>query len=531
MRHTILILIILLASCLRLHALGTHPATLYGDEQAFAWNAYNILKTGADEYGTPYPLQFRSFEDYKAPIPVYILVPFIDFFGLTVFAIRLPIALAAIATIYATYLLTGVFFRKKIALLTAFFLTISPWHIHVSRGYFETTLSLFFFLLGTYFFMRDGRLKHLLISMVFYAMCIYTYFTPRIFLPMFIVFLIFYTWKRYQFKYVVISLITLIVICLPMAYATIFGPGFSRFGKLSESTNNIVTTTVIHERNASGFAEPWRQLFHNKYLVRVRLLKDDYLEHFSINFWYLYGDTSLRYFLGNMGMFYLIELPVFIVGLFVMIRLYRSYAVFFLGWLLLAPIPAALVGPPYGLRSLALLPVPFIFISLGVVSIMNWVSSYSKTIFIIFLTLCWTISCSIILLRYYVDYPVYAATWWGYENKAEIDYAKDRESQYDNIFLSDYYSGSTLAYAVYSAYDPVQYRYAINHPVILADGRKFIKLGKFYFGSLDLDKTRLSQGLIPPKSLYIGRPFEADSDENIFAPDDKRILFKIYHTN
>ena len=58
-----LFLIIILALSLRLFKLDRSPASLYGDEQAFAWNAYNILKLGQDEYGNPYPLQFTSFDD------------------------------------------------------------------------------------------------------------------------------------------------------------------------------------------------------------------------------------------------------------------------------------------------------------------------------------------------------------------------------------------------------------------------------------------------------------------------------------
>ena len=78
-KKLLLLLILLLSLFLRFYRLGEFPATLYGDEQAFAWNAYNILKTGKDEYGIPHPLQFRSFNDYKAPIPVYLLVPFIKY--------------------------------------------------------------------------------------------------------------------------------------------------------------------------------------------------------------------------------------------------------------------------------------------------------------------------------------------------------------------------------------------------------------------------------------------------------------------
>ena len=72
-----LFFIILFSLLIRMWKLDKYPATLYGDEQAFAWNAYNILKLGQDEYGNTFPLQFRSFDDYKAPLPVYLLVPFI----------------------------------------------------------------------------------------------------------------------------------------------------------------------------------------------------------------------------------------------------------------------------------------------------------------------------------------------------------------------------------------------------------------------------------------------------------------------
>jgi hypothetical protein len=70
----------------------------------------------------------------------------------------------------------------------------------------------------------------------------------------------------------------------------------------------------------------------------------------------------------------------------------------------------------------------------------------------------------------------------------------------------------------------------VINPIEFADKRSFIKIGKYYFGSLDLNKERLEQNLIPPNSLYIGRPEEADSDVTINAPDDGRILFKIYTT-
>src|SRR3989344_9048004 len=99
----IFLLIIILSILLRGWRVDRFPATIYGDEQAFAWNAYNILKLGQDEYGNPYPLQFRSFDDYKSPLPVYLLVPFIKIFDLSVFAIRLPIVLFSTLTVLLTF--------------------------------------------------------------------------------------------------------------------------------------------------------------------------------------------------------------------------------------------------------------------------------------------------------------------------------------------------------------------------------------------------------------------------------------------
>lgn len=138
------------------------------------------------------------------------------------------------------------------------------------------------------------------------------------------------------------------------------------------------------------------------------------------------------------------------------------------------------------------------------------------------------ISLGYYLVRYHTEYPQYAATWWGWENKAAIDLALKSQDKYDQIFLSNFYSGLDLAFAFYTKQDPLVYREAKENPIILADGRKFWQFGKFYIGSLDVDNIRLSQNIIPPRSLYIGRPEEADGVGTINAPDDGRILYKIH---
>lgn len=534
------LLIIILSLFLRIFEVGSYPKTLYGDELAFGWNAYNILLTGADEYGTPYPLQFRSFDDYKAPVPVYLLVPFIRIFDLNAFSIRLPIVIASVLTVGSVYLLLSLFLNKKISILGMFLMAISPWHMHLSRGFFEAILSQLFFILGIYFFIKiQERLKDVIFSAVFFSLALYSYFTPRILVPLIIIFL--FIWKIQVLPYIygkksflknsILSLFLLVVISIPLVKMMIYDGGFSRFQNLSKSADMMITDTVRRERYSSNLPEFWKTVFHNKILVKMRYLKDNYLEELSPNFWFIYGDNSLRYFTGNMGMFYLYEFLFFVIGVYFLFTQKKSTAVLFIGWILLALIPAALVGKPFAVRSVMLLPAPFVFTAYGIYKTSALIKKFKwNFLFSFLLSMFVAIAIGSLLIRYYFEYPVYAATWWGWENYTAYHLAKENEMKYDQIFLSDFYTGMPLAIAVYDKVDPITYRSAVKNPVYLADNRKFIKLGKFYIGSLDIDKKRLESGILPSHSLYIGRPEEVNSSETIQAPDDGRLLFQIYKT-
>ena len=56
MRKTILILIFSVGFILRFWQLGVNPASLDWDEASLGYNAYSLLKTAKDEYGTLLPL-------------------------------------------------------------------------------------------------------------------------------------------------------------------------------------------------------------------------------------------------------------------------------------------------------------------------------------------------------------------------------------------------------------------------------------------------------------------------------------------
>src|SRR3990167_7497178 len=84
--------ILLIAGTLRLFYLGKTPISLEWDEVALGYDAYSIIETGRDQFGKFLPITFRSLDDYKPPLYVYMAIPSIFIFGLSEFATRLPAA-------------------------------------------------------------------------------------------------------------------------------------------------------------------------------------------------------------------------------------------------------------------------------------------------------------------------------------------------------------------------------------------------------------------------------------------------------
>src|SRR3990167_8363541 len=92
---------------------------------------------------------------------IYLDVPSIAIFGLNEAGVRFPAALFGFLSVAVIYFLVKEIFynwgknqKEKIALLSAFFLGVSPWHLQFSRAAFEGSLGLFFFMLGFLFFLK-----------------------------------------------------------------------------------------------------------------------------------------------------------------------------------------------------------------------------------------------------------------------------------------------------------------------------------------------------------------------------------------
>jgi len=146
------------AAVLRLVELGQYPQRFNQDEMAQGYDAWSIWRTGRDQHGNPFPLQFRNFNDYIPPVATYITAPFVGLMGMDETTTRLPVALFSIATVALVGLLGRLWFGEIAGLAAALLLTFEPWHLNYSRIAFPAGFVPFFTVLALYTYTRGINL-------------------------------------------------------------------------------------------------------------------------------------------------------------------------------------------------------------------------------------------------------------------------------------------------------------------------------------------------------------------------------------
>src|SRR3990167_2506030 len=158
LQKILLLLIVILFLCTRFYKISDIPLSLYWDEASIGYNAYSISQDGKGEWGDFLPVHFRAFGEFKLPIYIYSVVPFVKIFGLNELSVRLPAILFSLGIVLLTFLLA----RKltdniTTGLWSSFLVTISPWFFIFSRTGYEVTAGLMFYLLGIYLLLSLTR--------------------------------------------------------------------------------------------------------------------------------------------------------------------------------------------------------------------------------------------------------------------------------------------------------------------------------------------------------------------------------------
>lgn len=523
----ILAIIVLIGGFLRIYRLDTLPPSLEWDEVATGYDANSILKTGKDQYGHFLPLTFRSLDDYKPPLYTYLTVGSIALLGWTDFAVRFPAALLGTLAIITTYGMTYELFKnKKVALLSALLLCISPWHVNFSRLALETNSTIFFTTAGVWaFFVGLRRGPFIILSAVLFGLNLYLYHNARIFIPLLGMLLIgLYFQQLWQHKkYVILAaLVTGIFVArlIPIALSV---EGQMRFEGTSIFTPAVPLDITAKKAeyqdwktidNEEGMGLVGRILHSDKVMYGLMLTKN-YLTHFDPTFW-VFTNDSPRHHASEVGLIYLVELPLILAGFYYLLGHDNKKAVvIIIAWMLFTPIPAAVTRDvPHALRTAIFLPSFQILAALSLVGLKQTFSKKVHQGLWVLVAVGYFVNCAFFLHQYYVHFNTDTSQAWQYGRRDAAAFTESVKSNYGRVIVSTKLEQPHAFFLYYTHYDPVKYL-AEGGTVSGGWAEDRNHFDKYYFKPIDF-KT-MSNG----HTLFVGLPDE--------FPPDAKIIKKIYY--
>lgn len=490
--------------------------SLFGDELDVGYQAYSVLKTGKDYYGNSWPMHFHSLAEWRTPLYLYSCVPTVALFGISAWGVRLPAAVFGILGVWLMYLLVKELFDdEKLGVVAALVTAISPWHIQYSRAAFEVTELLFLLLLGLVLFIKAlKQRKRLWLAMACFGLMPWVYSTAKMFTPMLIGFLVILWWReliRFSRKELAWAAITLAVVAGPIAYSTVFGGGAERFGYISVFTNPVMETEVgvarlndarMRGEMGEGISPKLTdRMFHNKFTYWSENILDNYFKAFSTDFLFVQGDPNLRHSVHGMGQFYKVEAVMMIAGLVIFITggLDRRKKWLLGLWLIAGILPAAITrdGGNHATRLILILPPLIILVSLGMARL-------SKRLFIVYSVLL-LINFVFYMHGYWMHNPWYAERWWHSGFEEAIQKVKEIDGRYERIVITTASEPPWVFFAAWYQYPPDEWQreFPIGNNVDLDGFGRVSHIGKFYFGSPEVEGFYAWNQVIDKRTLYL----------------------------
>jgi len=239
------------AAFLRLYKLGSVPHGMTWDEAAIGYNGFAVLTTRRDEWLVHFPISFKSFGDYKAPLSIYINGISTFIFGLNLWAVRLPFAIFGILSVIGLILLSKILLERvttkhkaqQLSLFIGILSAFSPWSLHFSRVAFETGIALTFFIWGILFlfsflFSLKTTKKTWLFSFIatfFLCSSLYSYHSAKIVVPLIIcsIGVLYFSEVRKKVQIILANVALGLALLVPLLRNSLYDAGNVRFDQVS----------------------------------------------------------------------------------------------------------------------------------------------------------------------------------------------------------------------------------------------------------------------------------------------------------
>lgn len=470
-QYFILTAILLLGAFLRLYKLSVVPPSASLDEASIGYNAYSILQTGKDEFGTPFPILLRAYDDWRPAPYVYLVIPFVKFIGPNITSVRLPSVILSIMMLFVTYVFVKALFQKErnavhIAIGATLLLSISPWHIYISRLGHEVNLGLFADLVAMYFFVmaiERRSVVSLVTSTVFLVLALYSYQSQKVIVPLILIGLVLlYARQLWSMrKSVGVAAAIFIVMLIPLIRVSITEGALIRFQATSAFT---VDNPVIRENQENFVAAKLSnnilgQIVSHKWFASSKILWANYIRHFDPR-WLFMGTQRESHKIPYVGLLFWWELPIVITGMYFLMHIKDTKIKrLILLWLFVSPFPAAITTQaPHAMRSISMLPYWQIIGAFGTITMWETLKSLRKYISVFGMILI-GFSLWQIKLYYFKTFPDTQSDSFQYALSEAIPYVLGNTQFYNHIVFSnqnDLYQ-SYMFFLFYSRYEPAKY--------------------------------------------------------------------------
>lgn len=513
MKRIIFFIVIMIAFALRFYSLGKTPSSLDWDEVSNSYNAYSILKTARDEYGTFLPISNRSFDDYKPPLYMYLEIPAVAFLGLNDYSARIPSATFGTFTVIMVYFLAKKLFKDElISQLSMYLFAISPWTVHFSRIGFEANLGLFFTIAAITTILysipdwnKEFKKRNIFLTLsssILFALSLYTYHSTRIVTP-FLVLVILILYKKQILK--IPKKVAFLSIAISLIIISPLFIFFSKSGISSrlESTSMSATAqdlqvsvNLINMDKKLG--QKFSNIIYNRRLIIAQATFARYLSHFDINYLFTSGDNNLRHHIKNHGLLYLFQLPLVLYGIYTVFKKQNIESYLLIAWLIISPIPASFGDAyPHAVRSLNM-SLPLILLSAIGMSAILKLFKQRKVIFVV-LSFVVVLSTLDYLHNYYFHYPSESAGSWQFGYKKAVETTMQLQNNYKEIIIDPSIEQAHAYWLFYSKYDPKTYqnygdnghfdKYYFNYSQQRINGQLFVSSASNFSSSYNLLNT------------------------------------------
>lgn len=489
--YLILAIILIIGGSLRMVALDKIPAHLGNDEISIAFDSYSVRTIGKDEHGHSWPLSFESHQTYKAPLYAYLNMPINWLFGNNENGIRLLSAIAGMVIIFLVAVIARAWSNESVALMAAIIMAFNPKSIIASRIGYESNVAFMVLTLGIflmYFYRKTNKKRYALISGLFLGLSIWGYHTEWGLTPMLAVILPWLHRKNFSLKKWWLVWLMLIIVALPIFY------NFITVQK-KDVNNRANSQFWLTEASLRDYLKDSKDNKIKKMAVVVTAPVSNYLQHFNFDSLFTTGGGDLFNKKSPLesGWFLLATLPLLILGLINIKKVYPKYWDWILGWWLLCPIvPALTHGTVAAVRNLPfLLPTVLIMAAGG-----EWLIKKSK-VWTMVLSGLFFVNFFIFGLAYFIHYPIDSADNFQYGYKQAWEFIKPRVGNYNEVVVEPKFGS-------YGQYTGVPHLYFGYFQAFTAEEMQQridisgTKIGKFYFKEVDWNKEE-----VEPKTLYV----------------------------